>query len=186
MYPPRAVTTTPVKINCRTPQSPLSRTQRLPLANVPPPTWGGSAHRVCCNHSSALHPVARRPQNGWHAAQAAMTPHPPRSVNVCVTSDIKQTAAAFRGVTVPRQEFCGVAFLLRGQTGRVALPPQFRKQGSDFPRYACACRTNRSADLSGVLPSRSEAVTIVPPLKRSKLCARDILLAAAKPRVKSR
>jgi hypothetical protein len=104
MYPPRAVTTTPVKINCRTQQSPLSRTQRLPLANVPPPTWGGSAHRVCCNHSSALHPVTRRPQNGWHAAQAAMTPHPPRSVNVCVTSDIKQTAAAFRSITVPRQE----------------------------------------------------------------------------------
>ena len=36
-----------------------------------------------------------------------------------VTSDIKQTAAVFRTITVPGQEFCGVAFLLPGQTGRV-------------------------------------------------------------------
>ena len=57
--------------------------------------------------------------------------YPTSLVHKCrVTSDIKQTAAAFRTITVPRQEFCGVAFLLRGQSGRVAppaLPPQFRK-----------------------------------------------------------
>jgi hypothetical protein len=52
--------------------------------------------------------------------------HRPRAPGTClvhncrVTSDIKQTAAAFRTI----------AFLLRGQTGGVAppaLPPQFRK-----------------------------------------------------------
>ena len=102
---------------------------------------------------AALHPVPRSLPNRCQAACAAITP-PAWSINVALRRISNRRPLSFRTITVPRQEFCGVCFSSPRPDrtgGPVGPASQFRKSGPDFLRQACACRTYRSADLSGVL-----------------------------------
>ena len=97
----------------------------------------------CCNGSPLSTQCSESPRQHAKRRGAAMyATCLVHNVALCRTSNRRPRV---RAITVPRQEFCGVAFLLRGQTGgwprRPCLPiPQ---AGAGFLRQACACRTYR-------------------------------------------